>query len=207
MDKLYGVIARNEELLDLSTNSNSIFLPNGVDLKQFKPDTTTERTEGVFKVGFAGNVDNDVRKLFKGFNFIEQACKDLGVELKPALCGNNIVPHAQMPEFYRSLDCLVSASESEGCSNSISEALACGVAVLLTETGYHGNMLKQYDDCLFVERTVKSIRDNIKMLQRFPAIKNKLGIESRKFVEKNQDIENQIDTYKSLIEGCILENE
>jgi len=120
-------------------------LPNGVNASEFRPAPGGLPEE--FTVGAAGNFSLDWYDEWKGFSrYIVPACERAGVRLKwcgwmgkahgAALKGEQI-PLAKMGDWYRSLSVLVSASKSEACSSVMAEALACGVPVLSTPTGWH----------------------------------------------------------------------
>ena len=96
------------------------YIPNGVDEKMFNRK---------FVVGFVGAKQG--KDDHKGVDIIKLACSKLGLEFKEA----NNIPYEEMPEFYKSIDCLVIASLSEGCNNPILEALAMNKPVISTRTG------------------------------------------------------------------------
>ena len=96
------------------------YIPNGVNEKLFNRP---------FVVGFVGAKQG--RDDHKGVNIIKVACNKLRLEFREA----NNIPYEEMPEFYKSIDCLVIASLSEGCNNPILEALAMNKPVISTRTG------------------------------------------------------------------------
>ena len=123
------VVCQSHELLVLlkkiSNDIKAVYIPNGVDTEFFKRD---------FIVGYVGAKDSSTHK---GLDMIQEACNDLGLTLKIA----HNAPYEEMPDFYRSIDCLVLMSESEGCNNPTLEALAMNVPVISTETGIAKNLL------------------------------------------------------------------
>jgi glycosyltransferase involved in cell wall biosynthesis len=64
---------------------------------------------------------------------LEQHAAALGVSDRVRFLGS--VPHAQLPERYRSADALILASEREGMPNVLLEALACGTPAVATRVG------------------------------------------------------------------------
>lgn len=113
----------------IATLSGSKYIPNGIDAEIFPK----------FKrpiIGYSGsNTPN------KQVDIIYQACKELGLEFKTAMIRNKQISnipdlqHEQMTGFYNSIDVFVHAGSTEGFSNTILEALACNVPVLMTKQG------------------------------------------------------------------------
>lgn len=99
------------------------YIPNGI-FDQFVPDHE-------FTVGYAGHTSEVARK-YDGYYLIKRACADVGVQFKPAL---GEIPPEKMPEYYKSLDLYVCASEAEGFSTPVMECLAMNVPVISVDTG------------------------------------------------------------------------
>lgn len=138
-------VAQNETLRDWVQviGGEAVFIPNGVDTELFKRD---------FVVGYVGAKDSAAHK---GLNIIQSACEELGLNL--ITCTK---PHEEMPDFYRSIDCLVLMSESEGCNNPTLEALAMNKPVLSTRTG----IAEKLNGVFLVERSVESLVLGLRML-------------------------------------------
>lgn len=127
---------------DLNPEGNSVYIPNGVDEKLFyKP----------FVAGFVGYT-----KEHKGFPLAKKACEELGIQLNVA----NDIPYGKMPEFYKSIDCLIIPSESEGCNNPTLEALAMNIPVISTNVGIAGEL----EGVTLVDRDVTSIKKALRKL-------------------------------------------
>lgn len=142
-------------------------VPNGLDESTFRFDRPARdrlRSQwgagpGVRLVGFAGRLDP-----VKGIEFLLEAlviaARD-GDDLRLVLAGDgspgyvaSLREFAQslgvaarvswlgvlgdMPAFYSAIDALCLPSRSEGCSNVVAEALACGTPVVATRVGDNG---------------------------------------------------------------------
>jgi len=204
LSEVFAIIACNQELYDIArrVNSNVYLIPNAVDLDKFRPMRIEKKRE--FTVGFVGNISFTGAAEYKGYELVVEACKQAKVRLKEALFGDDLIPNHLMPaRFYRYVDCLVLPSKNEGCSNTITEALACGVPVIITKVGYHGDMLKDKVNCLFVERNVESIKKAIIFLRENPAKRKKIGKAGRLFAEKYHDIKKVAKEYDKIFKQLL----
>lgn len=124
----------------------AVFIPNGVDTKLFNRK---------FVAGFVGaNHSNE----HKGYHLAKQACDELGIELKEA--HEHDYTHEEMPLFYNKIDCLIIASDSEGCNNPTLEALAMNKPVISTTVG----ISLWLDGAFIVDRNVESIKEALRKL-------------------------------------------
>lgn len=204
-----AIIATNRELFDIgkNVNDNTRLIPNGIDLDIFKPAKTKQ--ERVFTVGFAGNIWG-MGGNYKGWQFYVGATLSLFGKVKKLECLHNgptnqiQLRHDEMIEkFYHKIDCLILPSKGEGCSNVVGEALACGVPVLLTKVGFHGEMLEDGEDCLFIERKVQDIYDKVLMLLNNPELHAKISKNGRKFVEQHQDVKEVAKKYDEVFQSVL----
>lgn len=134
-----------DQLKKLIDQDNVVYIPNGVDEKKF---------DRKFVVGFSGARWD--KGDHKGYELVKKACDDLGLEMKMSHSGHgrDIVDHDTMPEFYKSIDCLVLASASEGCNNPTLEALAMNKPVISTKVG----IAQELEGVTVVDRDVESIK-------------------------------------------------
>ena len=160
-------IAKNPRLIDIAkpyVKDNCIlkYIPNGVDERTFFPPP--------IYIGWCGN-KRPASMEYKGVALIEQAVsqlksqwgKYLHVEFvtDPGDSPERILKQQEIAPWYRTLSAYVGASEGEGCSNTVIEALASGVPVVSTNTGIIPELAKQCDVCV-VERTVEGIVEGLK---------------------------------------------
>lgn len=203
MRECYAIIATNKYLYNEAKkyNDNVVLIPNGLDLDEWAP---VRKKTGKFTVGFVGNINNPAYRQYKGFDFVEQACKDLGIPLKTALYGKEQIPHDEMRDrFYKYISCIAHPTEGEGCSNTIMEALACGIPVITTKAaGFHGEMLEQGKNVLFCERSAESVQECISWLIKDRQLYERLRIEGRKFAEQYHDVRQVAKEYDKLIQAC-----
>ena len=191
--KVAHIIATNKQLYDIAipANPNCTIIPNGVNLDLFKPFEGPAQDRPGFLLGFAGNIMGGGAD-YKGWRYFAEACVRLavdGIQQRHLLHGVNQISHDQMPaEFYHLIDALVLPSRGEGCSNVVSEALACGVPVLTTKVGFHGEMLEHEKNCLFIERDAINIAENVRRLLTESDLRSRLAVNGRKFAEQYHDV-------------------
>jgi glycosyltransferase involved in cell wall biosynthesis len=192
-ERVAHIIATNQQLYEIASPANPrcTVIPNGVNLDLFKPrDPDAPNREG-FMLGFAGNIMGGGAD-YKGWKYYVEACCRLaadGVVQKHLLHNVNQVAHKDMPaEFYHLIDALVLPSRGEGCSNVVSESLACGIPVLTTKVGYHGEMLEHEKNCLFIERDAVNIVENVRRLLTDSDLRTRLAVNGRKFAEEHHDV-------------------
>jgi len=210
LKKVGAIIATNQQLYEIGkrVNPNTFLIPNGTDLSRFKPADPNLNFKRQFTVGFCGNTWGQGLD-YKGYQFYVQATIRIygEVEGKKLLHAYKKIKHENMPEkFYHLIDCLVLPSRGEGCSNIIVEALACGVPVLCTKVGYHGEMLQDRKTCLFIERDVQNIMDRIMELKNNPALRIELSENGRKFAEEHHDIKKIAIEYNRIFKMILTKN-
>lgn len=148
------VIANSTGLSALARRTLDIgfdVIPNGIDCGEFHP--AAARPDGVFTILAVGRlirrkgydhllravapIAGDWRLVVVGKGDREEALKALAARL--GIAGRvefrNYVPHEKLPEVYRAADVFVQASFFEGMSNTVLEAMASGLPVVVTETG------------------------------------------------------------------------
>lgn len=212
MSKCFCLIATNNKLYNIakSVNENSYLIPNGINLDQWKPNMERKKNKDdhEFTVGFCGNISGEIYRNYKGYDFVEEACYNLGVKLNTALYKNNQIPHDRMmQDFYYQIDCIVHPTLGEGCSNTLLEACACGVPVITTrEAGFHGEMMEHENNVLFCERTTRSIQDMILKIKRSPSLADKLSRNARKFAEAHHDVKVIARQYEKIFRDCHEKN-
>lgn len=136
--------------------ARAVIIPNGVDLGRFFPG---DRAEARRRLG----LDPAARYVFfphlreqavqKGFALAEEVMARVHATLPGAiLLQVSGVPHDTMPDYYRSADCLLLTSRSEGSPNVVKEALASGLPVVGVDAGDVAHWLSRVPGCRLTER-------------------------------------------------------
>jgi glycosyltransferase involved in cell wall biosynthesis len=172
---------------------------NGVDTGRFHPAAQANRKHGDtrIRVGVAG----DLRPVKRPDLVIEMQRRlaripDGGAveleiagggpllgELQVAIESQNLRgrvhlrgPVADMPGWYRSLDVVVVASDYEGCSNVVLEAMASGVPVIATNVGSNAALVGGGDAGIVVPpNDVNALLQAVRTLIRDPGLRHRLG--------------------------------
>lgn len=104
-----------------------------------------------------------------------------------------------IPEIMRGLDCFVLPSRGEGISNTILEAMACGIPVVATrvggnaelvEDGVTGQLVAAADPAALAQTIIKYFDDS--------ALAHQHGRAGRNRVEQNFSLHRMVDSYHEL---------
>ncbi len=120
---------------------------------------------------------NDLVLIFLGTGKLEQSCKNMiqfGDQIKFLGKINNV------DQYLKAADCFISSSKSEGLPNSVLEAIACGLPVLLSNIPPHVEIFEDYH-CPFPFFDVFEIDELVAILENLT--RDKLN-ESRDFFMK-----------------------
>ena len=211
LKQCHTIIATNNSLYEVGRkyNRNCHTIPNGLNLNKWLPRQIRNSSRQLIKAGFCGNVSAEANKEHKGFQLVQDACNGANVELLTALYGNRIMDNSRMMvEFYHNIDVLIHPSISEGCSNAVMEALACGIPVITTrQCGYHGERLTEHMNVLFCERDAQSIVDRLEEIKTDVNLRLSIGNGAREFAEKNHDLKVMAHKFKEIILKVMRDNQ
>lgn len=186
--KGWGLIVQNKRAYHkakLEHYERVFLIPNGVDTFAYSP--ATEKPKSIY-VGMAGNM-KDERAFLKGRPFVEEAVKGITDVQFVETPQENPLNYEGMMEWYQALTIYAQPSESEGCSNSVMEAMSSGLPCLICDgVGYHGEVCldgraHKRGSVLFVERNMQSIRKAIKYLLDNPDEYKRISTNAREFAK------------------------
>lgn len=94
------------------------------------------------------------------------------------------VPHEKMPDIYQKSDIFLLPSEHEGMSNALLEAMACGLPVIVTDTGGTEELVRAGENGLVVPwGDVTALADALQQLLKSTEIRKSMGRKSGKIAE------------------------
>ncbi len=180
--------------LGLADKNKCIVLPNSIDNKLFyKKDKAQCRRQlgfpdDAFIVAFCGRFihrkgvkrvsdaikmtgDPDIKSIFIGSDYEnENENPDCdGILFKGSL------PHEEIPDYLNCADVYVLPTLAEGCSNSIVEAMACGLPIISSNLPFNYDILNDNNSIVVDPLNVSQIADVIIQLKNDDELRKKLS--------------------------------
>lgn len=210
---------------------------NGVDTERFAPAAAREAPTGspfrdprLFVVGTVGRMQPVKAQtvLIDAFIAALQAAPGLRDRLRLVLAGDGPMRAAcaarleaagvadlawlagerrDVPEVLRGLDAFVLPSLAEGISNTILEAMACGLPVLATRVGGNAELVAPGDTGALVDAgRVEPLRDGLLHLAHNPALASAWGRAGRRRAEQQFSIDGMVKAYAAVYDGLLLKS-
>ncbi len=133
-----------------------------------------------------GNEKRDLEKMVDNMN-LNKEINFLGV-----------IKHSELPKYYQRSNVYVSASFNEGMSNTMLEALACGLPIIATKTGGTNEMVFSGENGFVVEmKSAEDIAKKIEIIFNNFELEKKMSEKSRQIAEK-MSWENIANDYEAL---------
>ena len=106
----------------------------------------------------------------------------------------------QIEDYYRMADLFVLPSYREGLPNVLLEAMACGIAVVISKlSGIEGIVVEEgKSGFLFRPGNITELSERILAVFANPSLARSLGYEARHHVEQRYDIQKIAERYASL---------
>jgi len=221
-DKLVTVCSQStaEALQEGFTASQVEQIPNGVDTNHFKPFSSSGNQKNIT---FIGRLDHmkGVQVLLDAFKTLKEdgvtahltiigdgpdrdklqnLSRDAGVNDSISFCGavEDIIPYLQKSALF------VLPSLSEGLSNVLLEAMACGLPIVATRVGGNIDLIRDGENGILVEtENSNQLSEAMKKILQDKALAKKLGSEARKTVEQRFSLISIADRYLSLYQKLI----
>ncbi len=165
----------------ISTENNTVVLPNGVNDSVFHPIDSVDfrkelgASESDFVISFTGAFIER-----KGYKLLSDAIDKLNDEsIKVIFCGKpmpgneNDIPHCRgiihcgpvnhndLPKYLCASDIFVLPTLKEGCSNAIVEALACGIPVISSDRPFNDDILDENNSLRINPENVDALSEAI----------------------------------------------
>ncbi|MCP4549529.1 MAG: glycosyltransferase family 4 protein [bacterium] len=194
---------------DLARFPNVQYLTNPVNMDRF-PKATGARGLIAEWNGNAAHGQEDKLADVKGIHhIIKPACEAARVRLETAEFNKSRIQPQDMGEFYRQATVALCASKYEGASNSVMEAMACGLVVIATDVGNHREMMESQIEHLgatgivLVERSVEAFTAALQELRDHPQRIREMGQLNRKEIGERWSWEAWRDRYAEFFERAL----
>ena len=205
----YFVIANSQGLCELALKSAPQkeigVIYNGIDINEFFPDLS-KKNKDLFTIICVSRVTprKGIRFLIQAFDILlkrydylrlvivgdgnervslEDLVQGLGIKDKVVFTGP--IAHDNVWEYYQKASIFVLPSLNEGMSNTMLEALACGLPLLATDTGGTRELVTDNKNGFIIK--MKDFNDLAEKIEKFLLDKNleeRMGKESRLLAEK-----------------------
>ena len=204
-------------------------IPNGVDMGRFRPATPQRRADLRAALGFKDSarligcvasfspvkrhVDMiaafaqvrarlpDAHLLLIGEGALRQAAERQIAELNLSTSIHLLGARGDVENILPALDAFVLASSSEGLSNAILEAQACGLAVAATRVGGNPDLVRDGDTGLLVPaQTPDALASAMHDLLADAARATQFGRQARANVERKHSLEAMAQAYQAVYE-------
>ena len=210
----------------------TLWIPNGVDASAFRPATADERIRARRALGLDGNelvlgcvarmvpvkCHDDLVTAFAILNQqrpdarllligngplradIERQVAALGLEGAVLLLGDREDIDAVLP----ALDIAVLSSSSEGMSNALLEAMACGLPVIATAVGANPQLVRDGENGLLSPPCAPELlARSMIALAASPGRRQAMGIASRARVVAEHSLDRMVDAYDHMYQQLL----
>ena len=171
---------------------------NGVDTEIFKPTEKLEKDRNRFVVGWAGNPNVAVKR----YKLLENVQFSLLTQVK---WGKEHFKKGrsreEMVEFYKKIDVFINVSESEGMPQSILEAAACGLPIIVTNVGGMPEFVdKEWVIPVKEDICIRELNKKLFLLKQDPELRLAVGQRNLKRVEKDWNMKEVVKDYDRMFE-------
>ena len=169
-------------------------VPNGVDLTRFRvQDRDLHRKDfhlpqSAVVFGFVGTLSkrkglvvlkNLQHKLGQAFRLAIASRSNIE-GLSPVFC--DFIENEKLPKFLASCDCFIFPTESEGMSNALLEAMACGLVIITSDTDFNREFLNEGNSILVDFSSPDEYLEVVRNIIRAPEEFRHIGAQAAKDV-------------------------
>ena len=186
--------------------TNIVLTENGVDTSLFYPKVpiNTDRCLPLI-VGFSGSTYIPKHDYLKGYSeFIRPLEHIPNVKIQVlGGRGENQVKREDMPPLYNQIDVYMCASTSEGFSQSVLEASACGRGIISTQVGGCEDLIQEGHNGFFIQRNLDVIKPLVARLESDRSLVKSIGENNRRIVEGQYSWHIKVKDWLRFIEANI----
>jgi len=134
---------------------------------------------------------------------LKELSKSLGIWYNVKFVG--LIQHHELPKYFASSDVYVSTSLSDSFAVSTLEAMACGLAPVVTDVGDNRKWIKEEENGFIVPvKDPKVLAEKIIYLLENEDIRKRFGEANRRIIEEKADYYKEMEKveniYKALVE-------
>ncbi len=184
--------------------ANIVLTENGVDTDLFRPAVPVNTDDKKpLVIGFSGSKEIPKHDYLKGYSeFIEPLNALPNVEVMVlGGRGEHQVKRDDMPVLYNQIDLYICASSSEGFSQSVLEASACGRGILSTRVGGCEDLIEEGCNGYFIERNLEQIKAVVTKLEADRQFVRSLGENNRCIVTEKYSWRIKVKEWLGFIES------
>lgn len=188
---------------------NITVIPNGIDLKNFKPSETKKKYfKSEHKIKILGVAKNWEER--KGFQFIDKLSRKYSNryeiivvgKCKPNQTKNSLIKFIsetssvkELADVYSQADVFINPTLQDNFPTTNLEALACGIPVVTFNTGGSPEAIDLYSGVICEEKNVDSLRDGIEMVINNEMITSESCLERAKVFNRSNCLKAYIQLY------------
>lgn len=134
--------------------------------------------------------------------YLERLAQDFGISDSIKFVG--WIPHEELPAYLTSSDVYVSTSLSDGTSSSLLEAMACGLALVVTDIPANQPWIKDRENGFLIPvKAHKMLATRIAYLIKNAEIRREFGKASRQIVQEKAEYETEMAKVERLYQGLV----
>jgi glycosyltransferase involved in cell wall biosynthesis len=136
---------------------------------------------------------------------LERQAEAAGLKDRVRFAGN--VSRAVIPDYFAAADVFVHAAELEAAGNVVLEALASGCGVVVTDSGGPAEYVEDdVNGYVVAAGDVRTLAVRIEGLLSAPALRERLGREGRRRVEKRYRYARMMSDLRAIYDGCVMKS-
>jgi glycosyltransferase involved in cell wall biosynthesis len=221
-----------EAMIKLGEDSQKInIVYHGVDTKEFNPKQKDKKFREELEIFDSPTVIStrglepiyDVESLIKAIPLVlkqvpdakfvivnngsqeahlKELSKSLGIWYNVRFVG--LVQHRELPKYLASSDVYVSTSLSDSFAVSTLEAMACGLAPVVTDVGDNRKWIKEEENGFVVSiKDPEALAEKIIYLLENEDIRKRFGKRNRKIIEEKGDYYKEMEKMESIYIGLV----
>lgn len=134
---------------------------------------------------------------------LKEMAENLGILENIKFIGS--IPNDKIPQYLREADVYVSTALSDaGIAASTAEAMACGLAIVITDSGENKKWVKDGENGFIIPvKSPEILAEKINYLLKNKEIRRKFGEINRKIIEERNNYYKEMEKVESIYKGLV----